>query len=111
MPELSITAERAAALVAALLKIWPSADAPMALHIAFCEEISRIVEPFLTKTSPYAKWFGRVDDQLQKTLRTLRDLASTAEGEAAHVRDELTKLTRQAPPELRTAIRQEQRRG
>jgi hypothetical protein len=109
-PAVPITAERAAALVAGLLKVWPSPETSAALQIAFCEETGRVIEPFLTKTSPYVKWFGRIDDQLQQTLRTLRDLVSTAEREAKSVRDQLTKLMRQAPPELRTAIRQEQRR-
>jgi hypothetical protein len=101
--------EWTAAVVASFLKVWPAKEAPLGMHIAFCDELRRAIEPFTKVSGLDAAWFKRVDEMLEDKLKALRKLVGTAERQAKNTHDRLARLTNQAPPGLRAAIHQAQK--
>src|SRR5262245_56109790 len=102
-------AERGARLVGELLKVWPAKEAPRAVHITFCEQLQRILQPFANGDDRAAKWFARLEREMASRLKGLRQLAGTPRREAEQVRVRLSGMVEQAPTDLGRVIRQARR--
>lgn len=94
-----------AQLVGALLKVWPAKEAPLAVQIAFYEELQRAVEPYKDEGRD-AGWFRKLDRELSQSLVPLRRLAAQQVREAQKAKERLDGVVSKVPLKLRRTLRQ-----
>jgi hypothetical protein len=82
-------AERGAQLVGGLLKVWPAKEAPLRVHVVFCEQLQAALAPWLADRAQVATWFDQLNRELSGRLKALRQLEKSAREEADKTRSRL----------------------
>lgn len=98
--------ERGAQIVRELVKVWPSKEAPLSVHIAFCEQLQLAIGPWVSVEGSAGRWFAQADKELRQRLKALRQLAAHVTRETDKARQRWQVVAEQAPKEVRQVLRQ-----